>query len=227
VRYRKADHFNAARWLMRHLFRATACSVFFAAWASSVVIGGVMLFRYESTAGSAGHPATTLPTTRFVPKAGEFRLVMAIHPQCPCSRATIEELARLMAACDGKLQARVLMVRPSDEPEGWERSDLWTSAQRIPGVEVCVDEDAVEAERFGADTSGHTLLYSAEGRLLFSGGITESRGHGGDNDGESAIISFVLGKPPTDVSKPITTPVYGCSLMHRSILKTEGPAWLK
>ena len=30
-------------------------------------------------------------------------------------------------------------------------------------------------------TSGETMLYDASGRLVFAGGITGSRGHGGDN----------------------------------------------
>ena len=42
---------------------------------------------------------------------------------------------------------------------------------------------AARRQRFGAETSGQTLLYDRDGRLLFSGGTTGSRGHDGDNAG--------------------------------------------
>jgi hypothetical protein len=52
-------------------------------------------------------------------------------------------------------------------------------------------------------------LYAPTGKLLFSGGITASRGHEGDNVGRSAIVSFILnGHAPVN-----HTPVFGCSLL--------------
>jgi hypothetical protein len=73
------------------------------------------------------------------------------------------------------------------------------------------DADGSEARRFGAETSGHTLLFDPNGSLLFSGGITASRGHAGRNAGESAIIAAVNGKR-TDRTG---TPVFGCSLISQ------------
>jgi hypothetical protein len=70
----------------------------------------------------------------------------------------------------------------------------------------------VEAGRFGAETSGHTLLYGADGRLLFSGGITASRGHAGENAGESAIIALVNHQTPLRSQ----TLVFGCSLTNHA-----------
>src|SRR5436190_6315 len=81
----------------------------------------------------------------------------------------------------------------------------------IPGVTVRADVDGEAARRFGAATSGQALLYTADGRLLFSGGITESRGHEGDNAGRSAIAALVLGAEPTKLA---TSPVYGCPLFE-------------
>jgi hypothetical protein len=73
---------------------------------------------------------------------------------------------------------------------------------------VLSDVDGAEARRFGAETSGHTFLFDSAGRLLFNGGITESRGHSGDNAGESAIVSLVNDR----VSTRAETFVFGCSL---------------
>jgi len=58
-------------------------------------------------------------------------------------------------------------------------------------VTIVTDADGAEANRFGAETSGHTLLFDFGRRLLFSGGITDSRGHTGDNAGESAIVALI------------------------------------
>jgi hypothetical protein len=116
-----------------------------------------------------------------------------------------------MTDCNGKVRASVLFLRPPGVPGGWERTGLWSDAAAIPGVTVVADDGGAELRRFGATTSGQTLLYSPEGRLLFAGGITESRGHGGDNAGRSAVTAIVLGAAPAP-DAPAHTPVYGCSL---------------
>jgi hypothetical protein len=126
----------------------------------------------------------------------------------------VGELAKLMTACQGKLVAKVLMLRPPTMPAGWERTDLWDSAAAIPGVLVVADVDGAEARRFGAETSGQSLLFAADGRLLFAGGMTESRGHSGDNDGRSTLMSLVLTGSIT--AQPAHTPVYGCPLFDES-----------
>ena len=117
-----------------------------------------------------------------------------------------------MTQCTGKLNATVLMIRPSGKPRGWEQTDLWKSAATIPGVVVKTDISGSESQLFGANTSGQALLYGPDNRLLFHGGITESRGHCGDNAGESAIETIVLGSCHQSVNVAPQTPVYGCPL---------------
>jgi hypothetical protein len=96
---------------------------------------------------------------------------------------------------------------------------LWRSAEAIPGVTVRADQDGNEARCFQAKTSGHVALYDVHGKLLFSGGITSSRGHSGDNAGRSAIMKLL--KHEMAVGE---TPVFGCSLLspepERSAKKT-------
>jgi hypothetical protein len=138
-------------------------------------------------------------------------LVMLAHPRCPCTRASIAELAKIMTAAQGRLHAYVLFLKPTSFPEQWEQTDLWQSAAAIPGVVVVSDEQGREAANFGARTSGKVLLYNAHGRLLFHGGITSSRGHEGDNEGEDAILSLLA----EGVASVTTTAVYGCSLVDK------------
>jgi hypothetical protein len=112
-----------------------------------------------------------------------------------------------MAQAQGRVTAYALFVKPAGSSDDWEKTDLWESAARIPGVKVIAD-DGVEAQRFNAMTSGQTVLYDADGHLLFSGGITGSRGHSGDNAGRSAIVSLLF----TGESDQAKTSVFGCPL---------------
>ncbi len=170
------------------------------------------LWNYEGDAGTPAHPPPAWPAQSQVAAPSTLpRLIMILHPKCPCSRASVEELSKLMTRCQGKLTASVLMIRPNGVPDGWEETDLWRSAAAIPGVTVTVDMGTDEAKRFGAATSGQTFLYSPTGELLFAGGITESRGHIGDNAGSASIIAL-LSTEASRHNNPAKTPVYGCPL---------------
>jgi hypothetical protein len=117
-----------------------------------------------------------------------------------------------MAQAQGRVTAYVLFLKPAGTSDNWEKTDLWQSAARIPGVNVVVDDGGVEARRFHAVTSGQTALYDDEGRLLFSGGITASRGHSGDNAGRSAIVSLLhAGEAERTETFVFGCPLYGAS----------------
>lgn len=134
---------------------------------------------------------------------------MFAHPQCPCTRASIEELNRLLSRVGGRVHADVLFYLPHSFSPDWAKSTLWRNASALPGVTVQMDVDGAEARLFGAETSGDVLLYDKDGRLLFKGGITGSRGHEGDNVGVDAVAALCQGlKVATN-----ETPVYGCSLV--------------
>jgi hypothetical protein len=116
-----------------------------------------------------------------------------------------------MTQAQGRVTAYVVFVKPANFSEDWEKTDLWASAAIIPGVSVVVDDEGVESGRFHAATSGQTMLYDKEGRLLFSGGMTSARGHAGDNAGRAAIASLLV----KDEAQQSTTPVFGCPLFAR------------
>jgi hypothetical protein len=167
------------------------------------------LSKFQSAAGATAVVPTQWPTDTRLVRAGDGdTLILLAHPKCPCTRATLGDLARLMAECSGKLKTVVLFVRPDGTPTDWEKTDLWESAAAIPGVSVFTDAGGVEAQRFGAQTSGQTILYDAQGKLLFQGGITAGRGHEGDNAGEDSIVALVHGEEPVVRE----TPVFGCPL---------------
>lgn len=181
------------------------------AWLLAVAAGLIVLWDYAAGPAPPGHPPDRWPRESRVPAPQvRPRLVIAAHPQCPCTRATIGELERLMASSDGLVDAYVLFYTPDGMPPGWERTDLWTRAAAIPGVHAVTDPQGKESARFGALASGQTMLYSAGGELLFRGGITASRGHSGDNAGRSAIVALLHQESPVQT----VTPVFGCSIVN-------------
>jgi hypothetical protein len=181
------------------------------AWAGTAVFGGHALLKYENSPGKVGRVSSSWPPHSIVQLANDRpTLVMAAHPQCPCTRASVAELAQLMAHVQGKVRAYVLFYSPRESGADWQNTDLRRTAAQIPGVTVLSDIDGAEAERFGAETSGHTFVFDPSGRLLFNGGITASRGHSGDNAGESAIVSLIN----DHTSKRSQTFVFGCSLKN-------------
>ena len=203
------DPKDKARTLSRKGRAAALIAVFGGLWAIALVLGHRVLLAYDYQAGADATAPARWPEGSKVPRPrGVPVIVVAAHPKCPCTRATIEELAVLMAQVRDRASATVLLVRPEGMPACWEKTDLWRSAARIPGVSVMSDPDGVEAEKFGAQASGQTLVYNAAGELEFSGGITAFRGHSGDNAGRTAIASLVL----TGNAATRRTSVYGCSL---------------
>jgi hypothetical protein len=178
-------------------------------WILMICTGTGLLWSYERTPGIAATALEQWPADSPLRHAlDSATLVMLAHPHCPCTRASLGELARLMAQSQGRVKAYVLFVKPSGFPVGWEKTDLLASASAIPGVTVVRDDEGVEAVRFRAATSGQTMLYDAEGKLLFSGGITSARGHEGDNAGRSSIVSLLTTNEPGEKE----TPVFGCPL---------------
>jgi hypothetical protein len=193
----------------------TSLLVVLAGWASAVGIGVLQIRAYENTSGAPSRAPVAWPVKTSVPLSdGVPTLILFVHPHCPCSRASIAELAQLMTDCGGNVSAIVLMLQPAGVDRDWVRTGLWESASAIPGVRVECDVDGVESRRFGTATSGQAHLYSSEGRLLFAGGITASRGHRGENVGRTAITSLVL--DDRKVRHIAATPVYGCPLFNKS-----------
>lgn len=200
---------------MRALLSGPAMAAVLAAWLAAVLGGFAWLQDYKSTPGARVGAPGRWPSQATIPReAGRPTLVLFAHPHCPCTRASVSELARLVARFP-EVSTRVAFVRPAEMPSGWADTDLWRTVAGIPGAAVLEDVDGREAARFGAATSGFTALYSAEGRLLFSGGITASRGHEGQSFGQKRIASLLT----TGTADRNDAPVFGCALLAHE----EGP----
>jgi hypothetical protein len=167
------------------------------------------LMQYSYIPGRPASAAPVWPANPWVaPAPNRPTLLVFAHPRCPCSRATIGELARIMAVSRSRVSVTVFFYAPSTEPPDWDRTDLWRDTSAIPGVRTAEDRDGSAARLFGAFTSGETLLFGTDGRLAFHGGITPARGHAGDSSGQDAILNLIAGRPAARTSAP----VFGCSI---------------
>jgi hypothetical protein len=190
-----------------------------ALWLAVCAAGFWVLIRYQTTPGKAGSLPAAWPAASVIrPSPGLHTLVLFAHPQCPCTRATIDGLAWTMARSRGKIAAYALFTKPSAFPDGWEKSDLWQKASAIPGVKALSDADGAEARLFGAETSGQVALYDPKGRLAFRGGLTGARGHFGDNPGRDAVLSLIQ----LERTGKAESLVFGCSLLRNDPDRDNG-----
>jgi len=193
-------------------------------WIAAIGCGFTFLMKYSVEPGTPASAPEVWPRESQVPAPrGHYLLVMTLHPQCPCSRASVAELNNLMALLrNDNVKGEVLVVKPAEFPDEWTRTESVKSAERIPGMDVRLDVDGVESGRLGAATSGQVLLYSPDGRLLFAGGITPDRGHLGDSPGRQRILSLVK----TGTADAKDSLVFGCSLGAKICPPRPKPAGL-
>lgn len=196
----------------------TAVSLALVAWLLAVAVGfrSLLAFAYTPGADAAAPAAWPLDRGDF-PAGRQSLLLMFVHPQCACSRASIRELARLMALANGALAARVMVYLPAGMPAGWEQTDLWHAAAAIPGVTVSTDPEGRNARAFDARISGDTQVFGPNRALAFSGGLTIARGHEGNSAGHRAILAH-LARPS---NRLVRTPVFGCFLLPATETEVE------
>lgn len=173
------------------------------------MLGLVFLGGHAATAGQAGIAPARWPAglERVSDRPG---LILAVHPRCPCTRATVANLSKVIAEAGAKPDVLVLAYEPAACTVGeWRDTASLESLRALPGVRVRRDPDARLARGLGMRTSGHTLAYSATGDLAYSGGLTPSRGHEGPCAGTDSLLAILNGSAP----RAVTASVYGCPLV--------------
>jgi hypothetical protein len=178
-------------------------------WAATIGAMYHAVRRFETTPGRGAATRTMWPAgSRIVRDHDRWTLVMLIHPHCSCTRASLQELERIIEMSGSSLQTYVVVYRPADFQSGWEKTETFEAAKRLQRAHVIVDADGAEARRFGGFTSGQTFLYDREGALRFSGGITSLRGHAGVNRGSMDVVDIVHAR-----AQQGTHPVFGCAIV--------------
>ena len=197
-------------------------------WSGAAVVGVHQAIAYETAAGAARGAPASWPSDSRIERGVAGTIVMFVHPDCPCTRASLGELA---AAIDDAHAADAAdAAHATHAAHAAHAADAAHAAQaaaprvvlvavgsgdvataRVPGAIAFRDPDAAEARRFGAETSGFVLYYDAGGALRFAGGVTGSRGHTGDNVGRELLARALRGGP--DAAPGIALhAVFGCAL---------------
>lgn len=182
-------------------------------WLLAATAGLLALANYNSKPGDPGQPPPHWPVGVSLTRQGaKPTLLMFLHPRCPCSRASLSELARLAVDERDRFDLAVVFVQPAGVAEDWSQADLWDTALANRDLHVVLDSGGVLARRFGAQTSGQVLLYDRAGVLQFDGGLTPGRGHVGDSFGRSRLQAIATGQVP---ASPATCATYGCPLTSK------------
>ncbi len=183
------------------------------AWGVLVLLGYGSMVVYSTSPAKSAVTADHFPLDSTLAHGRNLTLITFLHPQCPCSRATVSELQELLVQNEfqSNLTIYAVVSRPSGCSADFTRGAILDSLSSMKNVQVVIDKDDVESQRFGARASGQTLLFDGQGKCLFSGGITAARGEVGANAGVNALRQYLAG---TTTTTTITkqTPVFGCSL---------------
>lgn len=193
----------------KRLIQVTAFSV----WLILVGSTFAWLTLYGSIPGPSSDVPKSWPSSTEINRCeGQQHLLVFLHPECPCTRATLDNLQPLIRSDD--LQVTLIcfgdfLPQSNDSLGGCYRElQAWNDR---PQVTLVSDVTGQEAERFGASTSGHCLLYDREGKLVYNGGVTSSRGHRGANTGLSILKSTLNELDSAESSYP----VFGCPLLEK------------
>lgn len=143
-----------------------------------------------------------------IPGLGELRVIVAIHPRCPCTRTTLNELRRLLTEATISVQCTVLIAIPEDQSSAWLASATVDAAKRLPNTQLIPDANSNRASQLGLDISGQILVIGDDAGVLFSGGITAGRSCTTDNIGSESLARLLNG----NATLPLSTPTFGCRL---------------
>jgi len=177
-------------------------------WLGLIGVGYAWLLHYSFAPGKTNTAPRRLPPDLALAKPStRAQLFVALHPRCPCSRATVRELAKIQNCAAAATDITVLIYKPADAPDSWVEGALLDDCRRMK-CQVRPDPEGRLATSLGSLTSGGVVLYDRNGSLRYQGGITASRGHEGDNTGERAVIEILRGSRQTYR----TMPVFGCPI---------------
>ncbi|WP_435022672.1 RedB protein (plasmid) [Tundrisphaera sp. TA3] len=199
--------------------RWAAATVAIALWLGMVAAGFRAIEVHETTAGDVGRVPASWPdatTLDFVPRRPN--VLMAVHPRCPCTRASLDLLLAGTRGMALDASIRLLVYRPEDATPDWGGASVMPFVGSGGGAAVVDDPGGREAATFGLVTSGAVAAYDGEGRLRFSGGLTAVRGRDIPSRGAEALGSVLSGRDPSTGSSS----VFGCGMAAASCLPAAG-----
>ena len=152
------------------------CVCVLAAWGVLIAAGFVVLEVYAAAPGARGRSLPDWPQDCMIPIDGRHpTLLIFLHPLCPCSSASVDELTEIVGRCGDRVKLHAVLLHTiSLEKEG--ASVVERSLVDVPGMTIWPDEKGALARGFGVLTSVALLPHTIPQAILtFSGGITASR----------------------------------------------------
>ncbi len=183
-----------------------------------VGLGGVVLLvnhSLEANSFTNGVPVK-LPTIDIIGDASKPTIVFFYHPHCPCTRATIRNIERALTNCLCNPRIIAFAFIPEGKSESWIESDTTRKLRTFKGTQVYPDQAGLITRKFRVVTSGHILVYDRDKQLVFSGGVTSSRGHEGTCNAIEAFLHAANG----EVHSSIEYPAFGCSIVDENSATT-------
>lgn len=157
---------------------------------------------WEARPGTQGTPRPSLVTSRA--NLRTYKLVMVAHPLCPCTAASLRQLA-LISERHPHLDVCIYFTQISSRDV--QKSTNVSIANSIPLAKISYVSENDQRANIGAATSGQVFLFNPDGKQVFNGGLTDGRGVEGDSKGTRSIDQILDGHLLT-----ATTGVYGCAL---------------
>lgn len=176
-------------------------------WLGGLAVGVALVIDHDTRPGQANDGRLQWPagTSLRLSPTGKT-LLMFLHPRCPCSQASVTELAQLLQ--NEQPRPRLYVVVPHENLAGPDEvSRALEPVAALDDLSVVMDPEGTETRRFGSHTSGTLLVFDADGRCNYAGGLTSARGHVGPNMARDAAAAALHGLPHPD-----SMPVFGCPL---------------
>ncbi|CAD73292.1 MAG TPA: RedB [Rhodopirellula baltica] len=177
------------------------------------LVGMTQLVSYSSQPGDVGQSVPmllphSLSSVQSFEDANQTTVLVFYHPHCPCTRATIRCMERMIASFTSQPTIIAYAFVPSGETDHWIESETTDKLRSFGNVSIVADHNAKACRQFDVATSGHVLVYN-DSKLSFSGGITPSRGHEGNCDSGVAFLHSVNGESEDRREWP----VFGCAIV--------------
>lgn len=138
----------------------------------------------------------------------KWHIELFVHPQCPCTRATLKLVDRLHRELLVPPELTIYVASYDQIKSDWSSSPNLRLAQQLDQAVVMEDKEANRAKSLGVKASGTLVVTDGEGNRLFAGGITAGRSCEQLNPSYFSVRNL-LNNPATGLSNTV---VYGCDL---------------
>src|SRR4051812_19393355 len=92
-------------------------------WLASIAAGGFSIYTYETSPGRQLEAPGDWPQSSAIARSRERpTMLVFVHPRCPCTRATIDELSRIVVENPQALYVKVLYYKPADADSAWDET---------------------------------------------------------------------------------------------------------